>query len=64
MAVAEVFCALLCIRRITMLGAIVISWADVMKDADQTKSFAGLSKTRKLQKQRFGALLLTIDTVK
>jgi len=44
MAVAEVFCALLCIRRITMMDAIVISWADVMKDADPTKSFAGSSK--------------------
>jgi hypothetical protein len=35
MAVAEVFCALICIRRITMVDAIVISWVDVMKEVNR-----------------------------
>jgi hypothetical protein len=35
MAVAGVFCALICIRRIIMLDAIVIPWVDVMRDANR-----------------------------
>ncbi|MGV3655760.1 MAG: hypothetical protein ACO1N5_16260, partial [Noviherbaspirillum sp.] len=35
MAVADVSSALICIRQITPLGAIGISWVDVMKDSNR-----------------------------
>jgi hypothetical protein len=62
-AVADVFSSRICVRQITPLEAIVISWVDVMKESSSMPG-GWFEQKMSLLKQRFEVMLLTMDSVK